>query len=164
MKLSKIGDIVLRYLILVLVAFPNLWIFYFILKLFFDVSLMSNFIVINKILTVEIISACIAGAAYYFLLVLNLSTPKIDFKHRASIIIFSFTTLLILNIFRILILILIARGGTSFFGLTHEIFWYGLSTVFVIVIWFSSVRIFRVKEIPFYSDLKYLYKKSHLND
>ncbi len=169
---KKFFDIFIRYIILILIALPNLWLFYFIftpltvypiyflLNLFFDTSLFGNIIILNKKLAIELIRACIAGAAYYFLLVLNLSIPKIKITKRIKMIIFAFLSLLIINILRIFLLGLVAYSGNSFFDLTHELFWYLMSVVFVVGIWFAEVKIFKIKEIPFYSDLKFLYKKS----
>ena len=94
-KIGDISDIILRYLILVLVAIPNLWLFYLIftpltaypvywlLSLPYDASILSNnIILINQAISIELVEACIAGAAYYLLLILNLSTPKIKIKKR----------------------------------------------------------------------------------
>ena len=164
-------DIFTRYLILVLVALPGLWIFYFVftpltiypiylfLNLFFDVVLLGKIILINDRIPIEFIRACIAGSAYYLLLVLNLSTSKINSKKRVKMIIFSFASFLLINILRIVILIFLFMYGFAFFDITHKLFWYFMSVVFVIGIWFVQVKIFKIKEIPFYSDLKFLYKK-----
>ncbi len=76
---------------------------------------------------------------------------------------FAFSAFLLVNLLRIFILSLMFINGSSFFDITHRLFWYFLSTVFVIVIWFTEVKLFKIKEIPFYTDLKYLYKKSHLS-
>ena len=72
-------------------------------------------------------------------------------------LLFSFALLLILNIMRIFTLSLIL--GSSSFGLIHKIFWYLGATIFVVLIWFLEVKIFKIKEIPFYSDFKFLIKK-----
>jgi len=74
-------------------------------------------------------------------------------------ILFSFLTFLIVNILRIFFLSIMAISGSNFFDLTHAIFWYGLSTLFVVVIWFTEVKIFRIKTIPFYSDIKFLLRQ-----
>ena len=169
----------LRYLILILAAIPNLAIFYFIftpltvypvyflLGLFFDVSLLSNvinkIILINGFFPIELIEACIAGSAYYLLLILNLSTPGLKLKTRIYAIVFSFVFFLIINILRIFVLSLVAVSGSSFFGITHKVFWYLISTLFVVGIWFAEVKLFKIKEIPIYSDLKNLYNKSALS-
>ncbi len=177
-KLKKdtrnILDIISRYLILVLISLPNLWLFYFIFtsltiypvyflaNLFFeDVSLFGEIVIINGV-AVEFIKACIAGSAYYLLLILNLSTPKINLKKRITMVLISFATLLIINIIRIFLLILVFFYGFAFFDITHKFFWYFMSTIFVIVIWFAEVKYFKIKEIPFYSDMKYLYKRIFL--
>jgi len=158
-------DLIVRYLILVLVAIPNLWLFYLVftpltaypvywlLGLFYDTSLLNNnIILVNHTISIELVRACIAGSAYYLLLILNLSTPEIKVKKRIKMIALSFFVFFIVNILRIFSLSLVAVAGSSFFDITHTIFWYALSTVFVVAIWFAEVRIFRIKEIPFYSD------------
>ena len=164
-------DLIARYLTLIVVSLPNLWIFYFvftpltlypvyyILSLFFGVSLVNNTIIVNDSFAIELIRACIAGAAYYFLLVLNLATPGISIGKRLTMIAFAFLSFLALNILRILILVWVFFNGFSFFDVTHNVFWYVMSTVFVIMIWFTQVKMFNLKGIPFYSDLKLLYKK-----
>ena len=175
-KLDKnILGMFIRYLALVFVAFPNLWIFYFIftpltvyptyflLNLFFDASLISEAVImIGQRVPIEIIDACVAGSAYYFLLILNLTTGKIKIKTRIYMVLFAFSLFLIINIIRIFLLSLLAVSGSSFFGITHILFWYLLSTIFVVGIWFAQVKIFKIKEIPFYSDIKFLYRQSRM--
>jgi len=165
-------NIFIRYSVLILIALPGLVIFYFIftpltvypvyflLGLFFDVVLLSKIHILLNNIPIELIPACIAGSAYYLLLVLNLSTPKIKLKKRIYAILFSFAAFLILNILRIFILSFLAVTGSSYFNTTHTIFWYGFSTIIVVGIWFAEVKIFKIKKIPFYSDMKFLYKKS----
>lgn len=169
---KKIPDIILRYAILIIAAIANLWIFYLVftpltvlpvfwlLDLFYNALLVSGrIILINRMIPIELIEACIAGAAYYLLLILNLSTPGIKLNKRVKMIALSFIFFLVVNILRIFILSLVAVSGSSFFDITHIFFWYALSTVFVVAIWFAEVKIFKIKEIPFYSDLRLLYKK-----
>ena len=167
-------DILIRYMILIIVALPNLWLFYFILtpltiypiyfslSLFFETSLNQTLITIQNCFEIEIINACIAGAAYYFLLILNLSVPKIKLKKRVKMILLSFAALLILNILRIALLSFMFVSGSQLLDITHKLFWYLISTVFVVGIWFAEVKLFKIKEIPFYSDVKFLLKKSKL--
>ena len=169
-------DILIRYLILILIALPNLFLFYliftpltsypvfFLLSLFYNASLLSgNIILINKLIAIELINACIAGAAYYLLLILNLSTRGIDMGKRIKMISLAFLSFLIVNVLRILILSAVAVSGSSFFDITHQIFWYSLSTIFVVVIWFAEIKFFKIKAIPFYSDIKFLYKNIKIN-
>ena len=169
-KLSKqFLDILIRYALLIIIALPGLWLFYFIftpltvypvyflLSLFLDTSLIGNIILISNYFPIELIKACIAGSAYYLLLILNLSVPRIKFQKRVKMILLSFTFLLILNILRIFLLSLMYMSGTSLFDITHRLFWYLGSVVFVIGIWFAEVKFFKIKEIPFYSDVRNLF-------
>ena len=167
--------IFIRYLIIILIAIPNLFVFYFIFtpatiypvfgafKIFFkEVLLVGNTFQISNEFFIEIINACVAGSAYYLLFILNLSTPKIKIKKRIKMLLFSFAFLLGLNILRILILSLIfvyLPSTSNLFDITHKLFWYFGTTIFVVLIWFIEVKTFKIKEIPIYSDIKFLYKE-----
>ena len=168
---NRFLDLVVRYVLLVIIALPGLWIFYFIftpltvypiyflLNLFYDVSLISgNILLINREIPIEFIKACIAGSAYYLLTILNLATPKIKLKKRINMLLLAFAIFLVLNLLRIFLLSFLAISGSSYFDVTHILFWYSLSTIFVVAIWFAEVKLFKIKEIPFYSDLRFLYK------
>jgi exosortase/archaeosortase family protein len=169
-KSGKLLDIFIRYFILIIVSVPNLWIFYliftpltvyfvyFLLSLFFQVSLSGNTILISKIFSVELIEACIAGSAYYLLLILNLSVPKIKISKRIKLILFSFLSFFAVNIIRIIVMSIILVNGSSLFDTLHILFWYAGSIIFVVGIWFIGIKIFHVKEMPFYSDIKTLIK------
>ena|SRR3989344_5582989 len=174
-KLHKgFAELSFRYLILIAVAIPSLWIFYavftpltfyptyLILNLFFDVMIVknANIFIINNEIPVEIIRACVAGSAYYLLFALNLATPGIKIEKRVKMILAAFSALLAMNVLRIIFLIAIFFEGTVFFIVAHQIFWYFISTIFVVLIWFSEVKFFKIKEIPFYSDFKLLHKHS----
>jgi exosortase/archaeosortase family protein len=172
---QKFKSIIIRYLTLALLGTFGLFIFYFIfapltifpvyflLDIFFEPSLFFNIILINDV-RIILIDACIAGSAYYLLLILNLSTPDIKVKKRLNIIAVSFLTFLILNILRIFFLSLLYLYGSSWFDFTHKLFWYALSIVFVVGIWFFIVKKLKIKEIPFYSDVRELYNKSSLKN
>jgi len=176
-KISKnmqgIFSIFIRYVLLVIVAYPSFWLFYFIftpltvypvyflLNIFFDSSLMNNVILVGEC-PMEIIRACIAGSAYYLLLIFNLSIPNIKFPKRIKMILLAFASFLIINILRIFLLSIIYLEKSSWFDITHKLFWYLGSIVFVIGIWFAEVKLFKIKEIPLYSDIKFLYKKTNL--
>lgn len=177
---SSFLDIIIRYSILILAGIPNLliagvpdvWLFYliftpltiypvyFLLSLFFDVSLVGNFLIIERFFPIEIIGPCVAGSAYYLLLILNLSTPDINIKKRLLITLVSFSSLLLVNILRIFFLAVLFLSGFSYFDIAHELFWYLGSVVFVVGIWFLCVKLFKVKQIPVYSDIISLKKLS----
>ncbi len=164
-------EIFVRYSILVIIGILGVKFFYvlftyltiypvyFLLKIFFDASLMDNIILVNAI-PIEIIGPCIAGSAYSLLLILNLSIPYIKLDKRIYLVLFSFLSLLVINILRIFSLSILFVQGVSFFDITHKLFWYVGSTIFVVGIWFLGVKIFRIKGIPFYSDIKLLMSHS----
>lgn len=171
-----VQGLVARYLILIAVAFPGLWLFYkiftplttwpvyWLLNLIYDTFLLSDMVlIIDWSFPIELIPACIAGSAYYLLFVLNLATPRIKPRTRIYAILFSFASFLIINILRIFILGIMAYAGSSCFDAAHQFLWYSVSTLFVVGIWFAEVKLFKIKEIPFYSDLKYLFKMSHFS-
>ncbi len=172
--MNKIYSIVIRYLLILIIAIPNLYIFYavftpltiyplyYLLKVFFDVSLLNSSLLLNGF-QIHIIPACIAGSAYYLLFALNLSIPGISIKQRAKMLCFSFVSLLVLNLIRIFALILVLFYGASLFDATHKFLWYFVSTLLVVLIWFAEVRLFKIKQIPVYSDLNYLYSLTKSN-
>ena len=172
MNKKRVYELVFRYLILVILGIPNLFIFYAIFTpltikpTFFLFSLIdsSAYILENTSNVIffrgyfaTIIPACVAGAAYYLLIILNLTTPM-NIKKRIVSILFLLTTFLVLNLTRLFVFaILLTQGYQNYFGLAHNVTWYFGSTVLVILIWFSNVLIFKIKDTPIYSDLKQIY-------
>jgi len=160
--------LILRYIILLLAALGNLAIFYFIftsltiypvfflLKLFYHASLLANTIILAGF-SIQLVEACIAGSAYYLLLILNLTTPM-PFKKRIISIIFSFLGFLVINILRIFFFSIFLTKSFSLFNLTHLLFWYFLSGVIVFLVWLAVIKIFKITNIPVYSDILYLFK------
>ncbi len=169
---QKIHLLFLRYLFLLLLAFPNLQLLYaiftpltiypvyFFLKLFFSVSLSNNIIILNGF-TIQLVKACIAGSAYYLLLILNLTTPM-PLKKRLPAIFFSLSCFLLINIARIFLFSILFLQSFSIFSLTHLVFWYFLSSAIVFAIWFAEIKLFKIYEIPVYSDIKFLCSKIKL--
>jgi len=166
-KNNFLYSIFIRYLILVVVAFPSFWIFYFIftpltvypvyflINLFFDVVLSGNVLFIgNPPAPIEIVGACVAGSAYYLLLIFNLSVPNVKFLKRIKMISFAFLSFLIINVLRIVILSAIFVLKPTMFDITHKLSWYLGSIILVVGIWFLEVKHFKIKDIPFYSDVK----------
>jgi exosortase/archaeosortase family protein len=173
MKRGFVRSLAIRYFLLIITAFPSFWIFYFIfapltiypvyffLNLLFTAHLSGNLIYIgNYPLPIRIIDACVAGSAYYLLLIFNLSIPNIKLYRRVKMIGFAFLSFLIVNIFRILLLSVISVLKPNLFDITHKLSWYIGSVVLVVGIWFIEVKKFNIKEIPFYSDLKYVFKNT----
>jgi len=128
------------------------------LALLYDIEVRGSIILMGQELGVEIIPACVAGSAYLLLLILNLSVPM-SLKKRAYSLLLSFIILFTLNILRIFLLAILYHKEIPFFDFTHKLFWYVLSTIFVVAIWFLIVKIFSIKEIPVYNDLKFFIKR-----
>ncbi len=125
--------------------------FYYNPKLISDISfLIGN----NKL---NFIPACTAASAYLLLILLILS---IDLNLKKTIKVFLTGSLLILvaNIIRIDILIIsLVEFGSGAFETLHLFFWKILSTIYVVLLWIFLTKIFKIKEIPVYSDLRKIY-------
>lgn len=166
----RILFLLLRYISMIIFAIPRLYIFYlvltpltvypiyFLLKIFYVASLAGKTIMING-LSIELVNACIAGSAFYLLFILNMSM-RMKIKKRFFSLVFSFSLLWIINIIRIFLLSILYIENFRFFDITHVLFWYGLSIIFVVGVWFLTVKIFKIKGVPIYSDLKYIYSKA----
>lgn len=167
---SKIYSIVLRYVLLLLFAFIGFELFYFIFKpltlnlSFFMFDLFFNSYIIGDVIhfygskiSLEVIGACVAGSAYFLFLMLNLSTPKIKFSKRMLLLAISFTAFLIINVLRIFLIGYLFLNSSSYAEFVHKFLWYFGSIFMVILIWFIQVWSFNIKEIPFYSDLKFIF-------
>ncbi|MGV8151660.1 MAG: pacearchaeosortase [Candidatus Nanoarchaeia archaeon] len=153
-----------RYIVLLLLMFSLPYIYAiatpltvsstaFFLNIFYkDVVYSQEIITVNNCPKIEIIDSCVAGSAYLLLLMLNLSVPM-NAKKRFFSLLFSVFSLFLLNLSRIVLLSVFFINKYAFYDFTHKIFWYFLSTFFVVGIWFLTAFIFKIKEIPLYSDL-----------
>ena len=162
---KRIMGLFARYIFILLLGTGNLYLFYKILTpltiqtvsrilaIFSPVIVADNLIRFNGLM-IEIVPACVAGAAFFLLLLLILSTAEIKPLKRTIIIIISMLALFILNILRIIILAGLAK--TSYFEIVHWTSWHIISTLFVVGIWFAMVKIYKIKSIPIYSDIIYL--------
>lgn len=157
----KLINIFLRYSIILIASFGNLSLFYFlftkptifvskaIFSILGETTTIGSYIIFRKFV-LEIAPACVAGAAYFFLFFLAFSF-QYNSLSRLKLIIYLWGTFFIVNVLRIVFLGLLL--GTSFFNSIHLIFWEFLSTIFLILIWFSAVKLFKIREIPVYNDL-----------
>ncbi|MEN9626226.1 MAG: hypothetical protein RL557_554 [archaeon] len=125
----------------------------YLLDLFYSIQRFHDYIIIDTSTFIDIIPACIAGSAYLLLLIINLLTPM-KLKKRIYTLLFSLLLLLALNILRIVIVSVWYHEKIIFFEFTHAVLWYVLSTVFVVVIWIFTIRVYTIKEIPVYTDIK----------
>src|SRR3989344_4274176 len=161
--------LVVRYLTLVVLGIFGLKLFYaafspltvypvfWVIKIFDGSALLigGNLISFGSFY-VSIISACVAGAAYYLMLILNLST-SMSVKTRVKSLVFLLMAFLLLNIVRIIVFVGFLVSGYSYFDLTHRFIWYFGSTLLIVLLWFGNVWLFKLQEIPIYSDLKNIF-------
>jgi exosortase/archaeosortase family protein len=165
MERREVLSLVVRYGLLVVLGLGNLFMFYkiftpltvwpvfWVLDLIYGASLSNGSEIMFNGIKVLIIAACVAGAAYYLLLILNLTT-RMKMEKRMKSLLFLFGAFLLVNIFRIIVFALLFALGFEYFNLAHEILWHFGSTVLLVVIWFVNVWIFGIKEIPVLGDVK----------
>lgn len=168
---SILFNLFLRYFLIILFGLGNFYVFYLIftplttyatysiLNIFSSPSLSGN-LIFFKDYVFEIIPSCVAGAAYYLLFLITMSMPNINIKRRLEVVGASLGAFFIFNVLRLAFLISIS--SRSSFELIHWISWHFISTIFVIGIWIFLVKYFKIKSIPVYSDLKYLFKLTGL--
>ena len=163
METREVISLVCRYLILLLIAVFNISLFYYIftpltvwpvfaaLKQLYSAQLLEGNIIFFKGYYASILPACVAGAAYYLLLILNLTTPMHAVKRIKSIV-FLMASFLVLNILRIIIFAMMVFVGYQYFDIAHMLTWYLGSTVIVVAVWFVNVWVFKIEAIPIYTD------------
>jgi exosortase/archaeosortase family protein len=165
----KILLLFLRYITVLILALPNLFIFYylftpltiypsnFLISLFYSSHVQGN-IILGDSFAIQIIEACVAGSAYYLLFLLNFSVPM-SIKKRVYSLLFSCLFFLFVNILRIFIFSILLINDFKYFNVTHLIFWHILSGVIVFLVWFFEIKLFNIKETPFLTDINTIYKQ-----
>ena len=169
MRNREAWNLAVRYFVLIILGLFNLWLFYlifspltvypvyFILKLIdSSAGLFPGNLIFFSGEYIEIVEACIAGAAYYLLLIFNLAT-SMEWRKRMKSIAFLAAGFLVLNVLRILVFTALFVVGYRYFDATHIFIWYFGSTALIVLLWFVNVWLFDIKEIPVYSDIKSLY-------
>ena len=126
--------------------------------------ILINNLLIVKIYKFEFVEACIVPYAYYFFWFLCLFTKDILTKIRIKMIVYGFIMIFLMNILRIVFVIdLAARYGLVWFNVVHLFIWHFISGIYIAIVWVILVRHYKIKSIPFYSDIKELYKRSIFN-
>ncbi|MAE49539.1 hypothetical protein CMI48_01790 [Candidatus Pacearchaeota archaeon] len=163
--MQLLRSIALRYSLLILLSLGNLWLFYtiftpltvhpvfFVLQQAYSAVLLEGNTIFFKGYYASIIPACVAGAAYYALTALNLTTPM-PLTKRLQSLIFLLASFLVINTLRILIFAKLLFVGYAYFDLTHQLTWYLGSTALVAILWLANIKIFRIKAIPIYTDIR----------
>ncbi len=167
---ENIFGIFIRYLLIIILGLGNLYLFYgfltpvtisflkFLLSFSGDPVIVGTSIHFKRVIF-DIIPACVAGAAFYLMFILVFSTRGIKIGKRLSILLISFALLFVINILRLVFLISIVRA--SYFNEIHWFLWNFVSVIFVVGIWVFMVYRFKLRGIPLYSDLKYLWNLQH---
>ena len=163
--IKRIINIFSRYIAILILGAANLYIIYkvltpltihvtnIILKIFAPTTLAGDIIHFQEA-TIQIAPACVAGSAFYLLLALLLSIGNVKFQTRLKAIGTAVLILFVLNVARIIILAFLIT--TSNFELIHWIFWHLVSTIFVVATYITTIKIYKIKSIPVYSDFKYI--------
>jgi len=108
--------------------------------------------------SVNFIPACTAASAYLLFLMLVL-TVDIKFRKAASIFLTGSFLILFGNLVRVDILIIsLIKYGYTLFETLHMFFWTVLSTIYVVLVWILLAWIFKIRDIPIYSDFLRVYK------
>ncbi|MDO8509271.1 MAG: pacearchaeosortase [Nanoarchaeota archaeon] len=168
MNTKEILGLIIRYLIAIILGLGigliykiltplTVYPIYFILKELNGAVLIGESRIFWRGVFLDIVPACVAGSAYYLLLLLNLITPM-KLSNRLMNIIFLIISFFIINLIRIFILIYFYSLGIRYFDLAHKFMWYFGSTAAVIILWFIGIWIFQIKNIPIYGDIKNILK------
>ena len=158
-------SIILRYGFAILLAlsypvfyfvFSPLTIFstFFLLDPFFQVTLVGSSILFDSV-AFTFIPACTAASAYILLGVLILLTRNIGFRKGLQMFFIGSGAILVMNIVRIISLMWVRLNlGQNYFDAVHVLMWYGVSTLFVFLVWVLLNKWYQIKEVPVYSDIK----------
>ncbi|MSS74700.1 pacearchaeosortase [Candidatus Pacearchaeota archaeon] len=130
---------------------------YLALSLVSHTTLLAETSLVFKGEYIALVPACIAGAAYYLLLICACTIP-ISWKERGKLIATSFGIFFLVNLLRILLATYLATSNQSLFDATHALFWYAGSTLIVIACWFGTATYYDIKEIPILTDIQNLIK------
>jgi exosortase/archaeosortase family protein len=150
LALVPLGGMALFYLVFTpLTIYPVFWI---LKKIYADSVLLGTTTLYFQEQYANIVPACVAGAAYYLLVILNLTTPM-PLLQRLKSLVFMLVVFLALNILRIVIFANLLAQGANYFDIAHQMAWYFGSTVLIIIVWFITVLIFGIRNIPIYTDV-----------
>lgn len=128
-----------------------------VLGLFGTTTILAETTIVFQGAYIALIPACIAGAAYYLLLICAFTLP-LSWAQRFKLIGISWGLFFIGNILRILLATYFITSNQTLFDLTHALFWYAGSMLLVIACWFVTAFYYKVEEIPILTDIQQLLK------
>lgn len=133
------------------------------LILFYYKPQVSGIIITIRNINFEFIQACIASYAYWLITFLTLTVKDLELKKRIKMILVGFIMIMAMNLIRIVTLVITKlNASVNVYEIIHSIFWKFISWIYVVIVWIFLINYFKVKSIPVYDDLKYLYKKSFM--
>jgi len=112
--------------------------------------------ILDGVATINIVKYCVTASAYYLLALFCIITWNITLWKRFLMFLIGGILIFGMNLTRIIILIVTLLSNKEIFQATHSAFNFFLSFVYVILIWSLLSVVFRVKTVPFYSDIKFL--------
>lgn len=135
---------------------PTLNLTFAILNLFYDATLNGEVISVAGH-TLRFIPACVAAAAYLLLSILILLTKDLDFWMIVKLFLAGSLLIFAMNIIRLeMLMFVLLEFGKDYFDTLHLFFWKIVASVYVALVWVFLVYRFRIKEVPLYSDLRFL--------
>ena len=152
------------YSLIKLIIFPiTIYLSYVLLSIIQqNVILNSPYIIINGV-TTKFVTACAAVSAYYLLMLLVLLTKDIRPLTRLKMFFLGSLIILIVNTIRVVILLLIlSYRNQNLFETVHIAFWMLIGSIIVALTWIYLVKRYKVRSIPVYSDLKYLFQQTKI--
>ena len=155
--LSLFQSTVLYELFTPLTLYPVLWI----VKLFVSARILPLTATIEtSSIIFSLVPACIAGSAYYLLMVLNLTTPM-SLQQRWKSLLFIIGLFFSFNVFRIIFFVFLFSSGVSFAEPLHLVVWYCASIFLVVAIWFANVALFKIDSLPVIEDILELWSAAN---
>jgi|SRR3989344_7866623 len=164
-----IKQLIIRLIFAIIIPFPifypilfpvTVYISLFLLRITgLSPLLVKDTIIIGETI-ITFIPACIAASAYYLLFILIMLTKDISFKTAFKLFFYGSALIMFMNIIRVYIAILVLmKFGVNYFDAIHIFFWLGISSFYVALVWILLTKIFKIKTIPVYSDIIYLYRR-----
>lgn len=106
--------------------------------------------------TVNVVKYCVTASAYYLLALFCIITLSVALWKRVLMFLIGSALIFAMNIARIVVLIITLLNNRGIFKAAHFALGLFLSVGYVILIWVLLSFLFRVKTVPFYSDIKFL--------
>ncbi len=106
--------------------------------------------------TINIVKYCVTASAYYLLVLFCIITMEVALWKRLLMFLIGSALIFGMNIVRIVLLIITLLNNKNNFQAAHFALNFLLSVVYVVLIWVLLSFLFKIKTVPFYSDIKFL--------